>query len=765
MKWSWLILLFLLAALSARADTDYVSVTGAGAHTGVDPNNAFPWPSINWVSSSTNKLIFLKGTYTGFPLQPAFGNYLIVPALGLGEETNAVGWNAATMAGPSTFIYGANGNNIPLIGVSGITIDGLTNNGFIFNNTTPSTYDNVVAGIAPSSGAHNIRILHCGFFGMNTNTTDSPAIGDRRGFNCSTLVSNIYIGYCEFAYFDTFFSSGNISNFVVDHNFFHENYAKPGGPHNNTKQAFGVTNCYIIYNVISNCFVENLMLAFTPTSKQNEDWYVYGNLLTANSTNDVGRFITTQYLTNNNNVRVFNNTVVGCSFFAAIENGGRFGSGWMFTNNLLLATPVSGTPGAPPDRVLTNYSAEDYYVTTTGHTAVGAHSQTNLLPSDLVVDYSGKNYRPKIGSPIVAAGADMRSFMLSPVDMEGNTFSATMEIGAFALSTTDTTAPTVTGVTSSTANGSYKAGDSVSIQVTFTESVTVAGGTPQLTLETGSTDRTINYVSGSPGTTLTFTYTVQSGDTSADLDYVATSSLSANGATIRDAAGNDATLTLPAPAASGSLGANKAIVIDTTAPAAPSTPDLASGSDTGISSTDNVTTDTTPTMTGTAESGSTVTLYSDGVSVGTGTASGGNWSITASTLTSGAHSMTATAADAAGNVSPVSSALSIAIDTRNPTVTINGPTSDATYTAVASTAIISGSASDLHLSTVTATNTTTGDAIALTGTTAWAGTASFQSGDNVIVVTGTDSVGNVGTDTLTVSYLAGSAIILIYPRP
>jgi hypothetical protein len=63
--------------------------------------------------------------------------------------------------------------------------------------------------------------------------------------------------------------------------------------------------------------------------------------------------------------------------------------------------------------------------------------------------------------------------------------------------------PTITNVTSSTSNGSYKAGDVISIQVTFSQAVTVSG-TPQLTLETGSTDQVVNYTSGTGTNTLTF---------------------------------------------------------------------------------------------------------------------------------------------------------------------------------------------------------------------------------------------------------------------
>jgi len=118
-----------------------------------------------------------------------------------------------------------------------------------------------------------------------------------------------------------------------------------------------------------------------------------------------------------------------------------------------------------------------------------------------------------------------------------------------------------TNVTSSTPDGTYGVGDVISIQVVFNQPVTVTG-TPQLTLETGTTDRAINYTSGTGSTTLTFTYTVQLGDTSGDLDYLGTTALALNGGTIRDSVGTDVPLTLPIPGAAGSLGANKALAIN-----------------------------------------------------------------------------------------------------------------------------------------------------------------------------------------------------------
>ncbi len=129
----------------------------------------------------------------------------------------------------------------------------------------------------------------------------------------------------------------------------------------------------------------------------------------------------------------------------------------------------------------------------------------------------------------------------------------------------DTVAPTVTGVTSSATNGTYKAGDTISIQVTFSEAVIVTGS-PRLTLNSAAGGRIATYASGSGTSTLTFTYIVQAGDLSPDLDFSSTTALTRNGGSIKDGTGNTATLTLPAPGATNSLGDNKAIVIDAVAP-------------------------------------------------------------------------------------------------------------------------------------------------------------------------------------------------------
>ncbi|WP_249558784.1 putative Ig domain-containing protein [Shewanella sp. 8A] len=231
--------------------------------------------------------------------------------------------------------------------------------------------------------------------------------------------------------------------------------------------------------------------------------------------------------------------------------------------------------------------------------------------------------------------------------------------------------PTISSVTASTANGTYKLGDSISIQVNFSEVVNVTG-TPQLTLETGTTDRTINYANGSGSSSLTFSYTVQAGDNSSDLDYVSTSALALNSGTIRDAASNNATLTLATPGAANSLGANKALVVDGVTPSVTSTAPSggAVSTDTSVDftvnfseSVSNISTDdfalgTTGGATGTvasvsATSGSSVTVTVSGIT--------GNGTIKLNL--NGATNIS----DAAGNVGPAAytsgSAHTVAIPT------------------------------------------------------------------------------------------------------
>src|ERR1051326_676262 len=100
-------------------------------------------------------------------------------------------------------------------------------------------------------------------------------------------------------------------------------------------------------------------------------------------------------------------------------------------------------------------------------------------------------------------------------------------------------------------------------------------------------------------------------------------------------------------------------------PRRPPLPGLIAASDSGQSSTDNITKITTPTFTGTAEPNSTVELFRNStISLGKTTASStGAWTIASTPLSSGTYSITVKATDIAGNLSIASPALAVTIDT------------------------------------------------------------------------------------------------------
>ncbi len=253
----------------------------------------------------------------------------------------------------------------------------------------------------------------------------------------------------------------------------------------------------------------------------------------------------------------------------------------------------------------------------------------------------------------------------------------------------DTTAPAVTIASSAS---TLKAGETATITFTFSED-------PGSTFDPGDvlvTGGTVGSISGT-GLTRTAIFT-PSADTNAG-----TASITVAASSYEDVAGN-----------SGSAGASPSLVFDTQVPTAPSTPVLIAASDTGASDSDGITNDNTPTFSGTAASGSVVTLYdSDGATaLGSATAIGGTWSITALPLTPGTHTLTAKASDAAGNSSAASGPLSLTIDTSAPSVAIS---SNATTLKAGETATVTFTFSEDPGATFT-WNGTAGDVVVSGGT-------------------------------------------------
>ena len=197
----------------------------------------------------------------------------------------------------------------------------------------------------------------------------------------------------------------------------------------------------------------------------------------------------------------------------------------------------------------------------------------------------------------------------------------------------DTTTPTISSLTESPASGDLGTGKTVTFTLALSEVVTVAGGTPTLTLNDGGT---ATYVSGSGTNTLTFGYTVGAGQ---NISSLAATAVSLHSATISDGAGNGANLSLSGLTQQGPQ-------IDTTAPAAP------------VIANDAINANNSVTVSGTAEANSTVTVYDGLAALGTTTASAaGAWSYTTGMLGTGAQTFTATASDAAGNTSTLSNAI------------------------------------------------------------------------------------------------------------
>jgi large repetitive protein len=142
---------------------------------------------------------------------------------------------------------------------------------------------------------------------------------------------------------------------------------------------------------------------------------------------------------------------------------------------------------------------------------------------------------------------------LRATDVAGNMLDQTFNVAV-------SLAPPVIAVSTAAtvaANSTFHTGNVVPITITFTAPVTVTG-TPQLALNDGGV---ATFASGSGTSTLTFNYTVATGQNTSKLDYVSPGSLTlSGGATIKDASSRDAVLVLPATGTDGLAAKNISIV-------------------------------------------------------------------------------------------------------------------------------------------------------------------------------------------------------------
>ena len=171
------------------------------------------------------------------------------------------------------------------------------------------------------------------------------------------------------------------------------------------------------------------------------------------------------------------------------------------------------------------------------------------------LNYANRSALSLNGGTIRDADGGDANLTLPPTESTSSLLGAGISIAA------DAAAPRVLSVTSPNASETYGIGSQIRIDVAFDEEVLVTGE-PRIALETGETDRHAAYDGGSGSRILSFVYTALTNDFADPLNYANRTALSLNGGTIKDRAGNDAVLGLPAADSPRSLAGQRSIAID-----------------------------------------------------------------------------------------------------------------------------------------------------------------------------------------------------------
>jgi len=197
---------------------------------------------------------------------------------------------------------------------------------------------------------------------------------------------------------------------------------------------------------------------------------------------------------------------------------------------------------------ITGVDASDFTVTATGltNTGIGLTPISSTVYNITVNNVSGSG----------TLRVDLNSSGTGITDVAGNAPNGFTGGDIF---TVDQTPPAVASV-DIPADGSYGIGRTLDFVVHMSENTTVTG-TPFIPVTIGGNTVNASFLSGNGSSTLTFEYTVVSGDNDSD-GIAAGSAISLNGGTLRDAAGNDALLTL------NSVGSTTGVLVDGTAPTA-----------------------------------------------------------------------------------------------------------------------------------------------------------------------------------------------------
>ncbi len=224
--------------------------------------------------------------------------------------------------------------------------------------------------------------------------------------------------------------------------------------------------------------------------------------------------------------------------------------------------PIAGTYNATQTLDFTTTFSEAVIIggiprltLTIGATTRYANYQSGSGTSSIIFRYTPTPGDMDTNGIAVASPVDLNAGSIR--DLASNNSSLTFTPPNTSAVNIDTVAPTIISRTWPN-NGTYAAGGTLSFTFTFSENVTVVGN-PRLAFVIGTTTRFATYQSGSGTSTLSFSYSVISGEYDDD-GIVMISPLELNGGTIRDTALNNATLTYTLPNTT-------AVIVDAVLPA------------------------------------------------------------------------------------------------------------------------------------------------------------------------------------------------------
>ena len=249
--------------------------------------------------------------------------------------------------------------------------------------------------------------------------------------------------------------------------------------------------------------------------------------------------------------------LTSCQVKESSGSGGLIANHTPTTNAFTIVTPSAHTYVTGDDISIT--LTFPYNVTVTGTPQL----VLNIGGTSRDADYdSGSGTRNLVFTYTVdASDDDSDGIRVSSLSLNGGTLrfdnngvmtncSTSITARTFSNVLVDNSGPEVSAFAITTAAGFYNLGETISFRVTYNEPVTIAGGVPSITLgfTTGGSGNAV-YTSGSGTNILIFTYTVASNQ--ADINgYNITTTMALNGATIKDASGNDAEVDLSSYSAS-----------------------------------------------------------------------------------------------------------------------------------------------------------------------------------------------------------------------